>query len=347
MNRSIRTQAAFACLLLSSPALLTAGPLERVARHTTRAWGFERQNGIRPEDGMRSPRKPGSFAALDAAYEALPAAEKLRELFEVRIRGTEYPAGDYPSLLKGLLPAAKTLLPHLLKSSLTRVADEFPKPKLKYIHTFGSTAKVELVPAEGSPYTGLFRGGAGLLRFSQAGPPILGIGNVPGLGLKLLVDGRPSENLVAMYGLNSQGPGTSVFQREFSNILPAPKGIIMNSIRLAFEAVVGKGNGFVQPVDGMAAVDRHGNDVADPKAPYRIVFEPTGDYPYTTETRNDFREDLDTLPEGTVLYRIWGIDEPGGPRVAMGTLVSRSEFVASSYGDLMLFFKHNATFLKR
>lgn len=344
MLRRRYAAAALAAALLPLAHSSLAGPMRDLERHVTRTQRFHQTY---PEDLEDTKYRPDDFQALDASYETLDAASKLREVFDVRVRGTEY-RGRYPSLIRGLFPVGKALVPSLLAKSLRTVADEFPEAKLKSIHTFGSVAKVEFVPDPASPYTGLFQGAEGVVRFSYAGPnlPFL-IGNVPGLGLKLFVDGRPSENMVAMFGLNTQGPQTSVFQREFANILPPPKGPIMNAIRLAFEATTGKGLGFVQPVDNLAKVDARGNDVAEARWPYKVIFKPVASYPFDAESRRDFRKDLDQVPAGFKIYDVFAEDQEGSTeRTRIGELVTRSEFVSSSYGDKKLFFKHNARFLK-
>ena len=56
------------------------------------------------------------------------------------------------------------------------------------------------------------------------------------------------------------------------------------------------------------------------------------------ESRKDFREHLEDIPKGTVLYNVIGILD--GKSVKMGVIQTTSEFVSSKYGDKKLFFQH-------
>ena len=140
------------------------------------------------------------------------------------------------------------------------------------------------VPEPGTPYTGILSEPVpGLARFSYAGP-VIGIGVVPGLGLKFLIDGdHPSENLVAMRQLDRQQPiwrrfstrsHNSVFQNPFTNILPAPRftNLVMRTVNKRFETVVEVGKGLHQALDNFAKVRANGDQVAGAKvvSPYRV-----------------------------------------------------------------------------
>jgi len=78
----------------------------------------------------------------------------------------------------------------------------------KYIHSVGNVGKVKLVPvANDAGYTGVFEGcDYGYVRLSCAAQPNTAkpaeANFIPGMGLKLLRDGVPSANLVAMYSVN-------------------------------------------------------------------------------------------------------------------------------------------------
>lgn len=92
------------------------------------------------------------------------------------------------------------------------VADTIPTSWLgkrtKYIHTVGVVAQVKFVPVSNNEgYTGLFHGvDHGIIRFSTGAQPDTSKpkasqanGNfAPGFGLKFLIDGHPSANLVAL-----------------------------------------------------------------------------------------------------------------------------------------------------
>jgi hypothetical protein len=67
---------------------------------------------------------------------------------------------------------------------------------------------------------------------------------------------------------------------------------------------------------------------------------------------HDFRDDLATIAPGTVLFSVYGTDsqqtgtteaqqsENRSNAQLIGNIKTMSEFVASSYGDSRLFFRH-------
>jgi hypothetical protein len=285
---------------------------------------------------------------VQPTYDADSALNK-REYIYGRISASAY--DSLPPLSEGILLGVKgsKILTHAqdLALTLTTVSDELPADRrhIKVIHTFGTVAKFEFIadPAAPVKYTGLFQGGQGIMRFSYAGPPHL-IGNVPGLGLKFLIDGRPSENMVVMNSLGGQGAPTSVFLRTFTNILPEPDTVIMKTIKLLFEKVVRRGEGLHQGEGTLASVKNDGTPVANPIAPYQVFFVPAQDF--FAGSRKDFRVDLAGLDPETKIYEIWATAGKGESTEHIGSLVTKSKFTASAYGDQVLFFKHNAEFKK-
>ena len=77
-------------------------------------------------------------------------------------------------------------------------------------------------------------------------------------------------------------------------------------------------------------------------APYKVTFTPNGEISWNPNTKNDFRVDLDRIPEreGTVLYTVSARRTRTSGDEPLGELVLRSKFVASQYGDETLFFQH-------
>ena len=315
-------------------------------------------------------------------YSQLTGREKRDYLFEQGIRPTAYGNGTRPDVMCGLLQFSKSALQsianHLLSTTLTRVSDEFEQPKLKLFHTYGATAKVQFTPEPNTPYTGIFSERAhGVARFSYAGP-VVGIGVVPGLGIKFPIDGDyPSENLVVMRKLDRQQPlwrffstrsHNSVFHNAFTNILPAPRftNLIMRTVQSRFETVVESGKGLHQPVDNIASVHTNGSAVAPDSivAPYRLIFRPTAQVVASSDPTIDFRDDLaQNIKTGTPIYEIFALSEaqesewnkkgvteveellPHGQKI--GTIATESEFIASQYGDYRLFLKHNARYIRK
>jgi hypothetical protein len=296
-------------------------------------------------------------------YGQLTAIEKRDYLFDAGIRATAHTT--LPDVTLGvplfLGSALDSFAHHLLRDTVTRVGDELETPKHKLFHTYGTTAKIRFTPDPASLYTGLFAENAcGLLRFSYAGP-VLGIGIVPGLGLKLLVDGdHPSENTVMMRMLDGQSEH-SVFEHPFTNMLPDPNltNAIMRGVKQRFETVVSTPHGLDQPVDNFARVQVNGQPVAgEVRAPFRVILAPTRDARLKSNPQIDFRADLArNIPSGTTIYDVLALDEADDDRSVeiedlvprakrIGGLTTESEFIASAYGDYRLFFKHSAVFLR-
>jgi hypothetical protein len=117
-----------------------------------------------------------------------------------------------------------------------------PQGRTKYIHSVGNTAQVEFVATADTPYTGLFKGAdSAVIRLSCAKQPDFtktaakdAYDNfTPGFGLKFLVDGLPSVNLVAMFGVN--GVDTwNFFGRDFSNHIPGASGAALLAVANKF-----------------------------------------------------------------------------------------------------------------
>lgn len=317
-------------------------------------------------------------------YSELTGREKRDYLFDQGIRPTAY--GNYkdearPDVMGGVVQFSKSALEsianHLLSQSLTRVGDEFEQPKPKLFHTYGTTAKIAFTPEANTPYTGVLSEKThGLARFSYAGP-VIGVGVVPGLGLKFPIDGdHPSENLVVMRKLDRQQPlwrffGThshnSVFQNPFTNILPVPSltNLIMRTVNKRFETVVENGKGLHQTLENLASVHTNGSPVAQDRivAPYRVIFRPTAEATASSDPTIDFRDDLaQNIKPGTPIYAVFALGEAqemelNGKGVTeveellahgekIGTIGTESEFIASKYGDYRLFFKHSDRFIR-
>lgn len=247
-----------------------------------------------------------------------------------------------------IVPSAYTKLPDLsgglllgLENSAKRLLgfkDKADSAGLKSMNTYGTSAQFEFVADAGSPYTGLLQGGSGVMRFSTMGPPGL-VGNVPGLALKFMVDGKPSRDIVVMNGFAGQGDSTNVFLKPMSNALPPPESSLMKGVVALLEKGA-KGDPLTRSVAQLADMGTDGAGVEKPVAPYQLFFEPTHEDGIPADSANDFREDLAGVKPGAAIYEVTAIAAPGAPKVRIGRLVTRSPFVASEYGDTTLRFRH-------
>jgi len=112
-----------------------------------------------------------------------------------------------------------------------------PDGRRKFIHCIGNVAKVSFVAAPNTKYTGVFKGAENaLLRLSNAGKPDFSKTTaegaksnfLPGFGFKILRNGLPSANLVAMFGVAGY-PSWNFFDEKYpaSNHIGSEKGIII------------------------------------------------------------------------------------------------------------------------
>jgi hypothetical protein len=295
---------------------------------------------------------------LPGDYEGRTAAAKQAELMkrmnasQVNLQTSPVKDFDFGQITRLLLDAnglrlwAGRVLRETMDGGKGQSADEMPLDHdNKMIHRSGSVAAVELVPAANSPYTGLYQGSVGVVRFSAATVPT-DFSFVPGFGLKLLVNGAPSANLVAMYSLEGQGGDWNFFSHEHSNFIPNPPatnialGLLAGAFKLAAKVTT------VVSVAPLGRINSDGSRVAAPVSPCQLVFSPNSAVKSLTaaSSREDFRASLSRIPAGTPVYDVYGVDAcnnaPGAPRTLVGTLKITSKFVASSYGDNGLFFRH-------
>lgn len=238
--------------------------------------------------------------------------------------------------------------------------DQDARPvRTKTFHPFGTVAKavfeahgagvVARLP-EGArpgphPYTGLFRtGSVGLVRLSLADDedPY-----IPGCALKLLVDGAPSANVLAIPSFAGQ-ESRDFFSRSPTNVLPGTKGLgfmgklsIGLFIRIQRRAVE---QPLVLALDRLAAVNRDGTRVEAPRAPFQVELRPAEAH-LPADCADDFRTALAArVPAGTVIYRLFGRDEGEQAWWYLGDVRTESGFVASAFGDKELHFVHEEWF---
>ena len=277
------------------------------------------------------PPQPG----LPGDYETRSANAKLSVLWNERILPSTYTARPEWAAVKPL-----KLLTEILSDSFKRTADERPATP-KVVHALGSVVKVEYIADSGIPYTGLFKGGVGVGRFSLANDP--NGAYVPGFALKLLADGQPSGNMVVMFSVDGQGENQDFFAGTFSNIVPDPGTFAGRFVSTIFS--------FVIPDPGKLGIasfahhDRLGRVEAAPLAPAQVFFVPAPSVkavPRASRQGVDLRVDLEAIPEGTTLYDVLASRNVGEAPTHLGKVLTTSSVVASQFADQNLFFKHEA-----
>lgn len=313
-----------------------------------------------------------SYAALPAGYEAETAAQKQAQLWKV-VSETAYAPGCRPAsgLFLAALAAPTTI--GSMATSLDRASDELPVGRRKMVHPFGTVATFDFVkdaaPAGSPAYTGILApGGApvhGVLRASLGGDPNV-IGFTPGLALKFLVDGKSSLNVVVMNSLMGQKTDTNFLRKPFSNELPDPHaGLDRNAgfldwakadsfalgQNVAFLPAMAQGPERATPnflhVDHLAVRGADGRVVpaGERHAPAHLVLRAPKalvDWWDLPQNRGfDYRDLLAVFVPNTILYEVYAQATPTSPEVRVGVIKMTSKFVASTWGDYRLFFRHN------
>jgi hypothetical protein len=287
------------------------------------------------------------FASVAQAddYQMKSAAEK-RDLTWQKV--SESPYEKLPEM--NFIPSDAWTLPHVgrtlrdaahLGQAFDHVGDEMPPGRTKVIHAYGSSVKVDFVSAGRHPFTGLFRTGAlGIARLSLGTPHSSTGSFVPGLGLKLFIDGQPSKNMHVMQKLEGQDTNQNYFANVFTNKLPEPNSTATKIGRDYFARFVK--NPIYLTVDHVASVNADGSHVFQVHSPSQIFFAPAEGL-RISENGPDFRAEFSHIPAGTKLYDVFGTIGDSKIPVYIGEIITGSEFVASEYGDKKLYFQHEGT----
>lgn len=207
------------------------------------------------------------------------------------------------------------------------------------IHTHGVLAAFEFVPTGRHGYTGVLETGAlGMIRTSNALPGK----NLPGIGALFFIDGKNSAGFVGIHELAPQKDGMGFLDRNVTNVLPDPTDAPAKVGSLQFSLAKKYANKL--SASNLASVDRHGNVVANPNAPYQMFFEPTAEARSLlgkqsgTDIRADF---IEKFKAGTHLYDVYAIARKGQEPVKIGEITTSSDFAASKHGDKDFFIRHN------
>ena len=301
--------------------------------------------------GVENAFKPWGLN-IPADYQSWPAASKQENLWVNGALRTQYADSDLPALVPVDIGG---LIGSILWTKVKERADVAPLGHKKPLHAHGVMAKARFVALPNNGYTGLFQGAdSGLLRLSLTGDPA-DRGFAPGLAWKAFVDGKPSENVSALYTLSGQGTNYNFFANEMSQyVVPEVNESLGTTI--LFSAVSLKPT--LLRLDDMAEVSQKGVAVAQPKAPTQLYFVPRTELKSRfSSAPHDFRADLMSLPAGTKLYDVYAtsmeIKSSIIPSISrsyasqrrssarkIGELELTSPLIVSAFGDGGVFFKH-------
>ncbi len=283
-------------------------------------------------------------------YESWTASDKAHWLWGTLIGTTAHtpttlPALALPFRTSPLNEAAIVLRRSELDKALTRTSDLMEPGRPKLIHARGAVAMVDLRIEPDSPFTGLLasgeQGGAtGLVRLSLVARVEGKAAYTPALALKLLVDGGPSADVLAMNHTVGQGRDFNVFANSMTNDLTQAH----NELRLAqrlmsffFSRISRQPRAMVS--SHLATHRRDGSEVSAPAAPDRLVFRATSTAKSVFADRAgvDFRLVLAELSAATKLFEVDAV--VGDEQIRLGSLTTTTPFVSSDGGD-RLFFRH-------
>jgi hypothetical protein len=301
--------------------------------------------------GVENAFKPWGLNIPDD-YESWTGCDKQEHLWVNGAMRTEYADGERPALVP---IDVLGLIDSILWKKVKDRTDVSPPGYEKPLHPYGAMAKVSFIPTANHNFTGLFKGNeCGLLRLSVTGDPA-DRGFAPGLAWKAFVDGKPSENVSALYTLTGQGGNYNYFANELSQYVQQEVNESLGT-SLIFSLVTSKPT--LLRVDDMAEVNQDGSAVGTVKSPTQIYFVPTGEVRNRfSSVAHDFRDDLTELPAGTTVYDVYATDReiktsifPSLTRyyaeqrrasaVKVGSLKTTSPFTTSHFGDTGIFFKH-------
>ncbi|MFN0051531.1 MAG: hypothetical protein ACKV0T_05025 [Planctomycetales bacterium] len=289
---------------------------------------------------------------LPSDYQTLTADAK-RGLLWQNLLADEYADDALPNISYPAFVARATVhglfSVRFLRQTFEHMGDELPAGRKKIVHPYGTVCQVRWEAVPENPFTGVLRtGGIGLIRIGLSLPAR---SFTPGMGLKILVGGHPSRNVVCIPNLEGQGADANVFARPCSTILPPFSGLVLGAVKIMFTKAVkqipSRGLSWNKiPVNHLAETESDGAPVANPVIPDELVFQPTADAQTSSAPTPDYRLKLKAIPPGTALYDISARATEGGALQPIGRLITESRFVASRYGDEVLFFQHNTGLVK-
>jgi hypothetical protein len=280
------------------------------------------------------------------------ACDKQQHLWVNGALRTQYPADEIPAFkdvdVGGLINS-------ILWTKVKRSDDVAPLGYEKPIHAHGAMATVAFDARPNQPYSGIFKGAeCGLLRLSVTGTPS-DRGFAPGLAWKAFVDGKHSRNVSALYTLSGQDDNYNFFANELSQYVSPEINETLGTTAL-FSLVTSKPTRLM--TTRMAKVTQDGTEETNTNAPTQIYFVPTAEIKSKfSESAHDFRQDLISLPEGAVLYDVYGTQKRikhsiipyfnnryanarRNNAIKIGQIRLTSKFNLSTFSDGGVFFRH-------
>jgi hypothetical protein len=272
------------------------------------------------------------------------SAESKREYLWIAGQKTRYP--EIPPMVFPFVTAVLGLMNLPVLRRAFHVYSDVREPRRKIFHPYGTSAKVVWEPAEGHGFTGLFQTGAvGITRLSLGTSPDLFMSAV---AFKWCVDNGASQHLMFFRNLNPDpvhdffNAPTMAVQASISDPPARPPTGPFWWIVNPYLSLISYPT--AQPTRHLAAVDRYGGTVGDPRFPYEVLGEPSAEVRAISNAVDDFRAVAARIPAGTVLYELRAVTSKGDLHtVPVGRIRTQSEFTVSAFGDQVLSMHHIVT----
>ncbi len=285
-------------------------------------------------------------------YESLSACQK-QEIIWNKINETKH------SILPrfenfGFIQLVKMSFQNM-NNKVDTFSDFAPINWVKYIHRRAVVAKTKFVVEE-PRFTGIFTGAqCSLLRLSLTFDPS-SRGVAPGLAFKIFRDKIYSANISALYALNGQDQDYNFFRNPLSNIVPTGEGIGAKLVKKIFEKATNKAE-HLKTLD-MATFNSQGVKSEKVIDPVQLFFIPIfKNKESISSTEHDIRQDLLTISSGSPIYEVRALTKEyanidyskytvpmilnyAERAIKIGTIITTSKFIASSFGDDRLLFRH-------
>lgn len=290
-------------------------------------------------------------ASVPNNYESMLACEKQDVLWD-KIQASAYK--ELPEYQKFGIPQIWGMGKQEIAIKGNYHSDFAPAGWKKFLHRRGALAKIKVVPVAGQ-FTGVFQGAdCGLLRLSLTYKTTDSRPVAPGLALKILRDKTFSANISALVSLDGQGKEFNFFKFPMSNIVPIGEGFGQKIVHKIFS----KASHYPEELllNDMASTDSHGVTIKESVSPRQLFFK-SGPGLAFSSSEHDVREDFLSIPEGTVVYKVYALSEKHlkfdystytaikaskflKEAQHIADIVTTSEFIASDFGDDGIFFKH-------
>jgi hypothetical protein len=286
-----------------------------------------------------------SQTALPPNYQSLSAQQKQDAIWAEVVKNP-YPLNALPTESASIFSLISILIPSYLTQAFTWVSDEMIQGRQKLIHTYGTAAKISFNIDSRSIYTGIFRPGnySGIIRSSVGA--IDPTNFIPGVAVKVLLDGQPSANMFTLFSLDGQKENFNYFANSFVTTIPDPQSLPLKILSRVFAlgllALPGGASERPEsennsPVYQHAQINEHPAAVY---APYKVTYIPNPALGWDPADRTDFRAKLAEVPAGVKLWDIAVRRTKTSADEVIGEVILQSEFVASPYQDQTLYFQH-------